>query len=217
MSDPRRAKLEALLADKPKLHYWPNYGGWHEGGFKDSHLREFFKLVTQECAAEGGVETLETGAGLSTLAFLCAEPRRHICIAPDGELRARLMEQVTRLGLRESVLQFVEERSENALPRIADRDEPFLDLGLIDGLHGYPAPFVDFCYINKVLKRGGYLLVDDTQLHPPRELAMTLRNQPGWQEVAKLEKLVVFRKQTDERFLPGHGAQPYVVANSMRV
>jgi predicted O-methyltransferase YrrM len=214
MGNPDRVKLEALLSDLPKLHYWPAAGGWSYGGFQGHHLRAIFHLAVGQTRA-GELHTLETGAGLSTLALLCAGPRRHICIAPDGELRGRLMEQVALLGLDAAMLDFVEDRSENALPRIADRAEQFLDLALIDGNHGYPAPFVDFCYINKALKKNGLLLIDDVQLRPPRELALLLRSQPGWERVRDLGKLAVFRKQTAERFLPGHGEQPYVMANSV--
>jgi hypothetical protein len=214
MPVPGRDKLEALLADPPKLHYWPAFGGWNHGGFEPPQLRAMFRLALGQAAAGGSV-SLETGAGLSTLVFLCAQPRQHSCIAPDRELRLRLEQQFSRFGLEDAPLEFIEDRSENALPRLADRDEPFLDLALIDGHHGFPTPFVDFCYINKALKKSGLLLIDDTQLLPPRELALLLLSQPGWERVEKLGKLVVFRKLTDERFLPEHGAQPYVMRNSL--
>jgi len=60
------------------------------------------------------------------------------------------------------------------LPQLAAnsrRFDPFLDFALIDGCHGWPTCLVDLEYANTMLKAGGYLLIDDTQLHSVKEMA----------------------------------------------
>src|SRR5687768_11640603 len=76
--DDRIRTLEALLADKPKLHFWS--GQWKTGGLTDPILRRLFQVAQ-------GVSVIETGAGLSTLVLLAAGPRRLVTVAPDPGLR----------------------------------------------------------------------------------------------------------------------------------
>lgn len=212
----RRPELAPILAEMPKLHYWPGAGGWNHGGFDDKHLCRLFDAVVDRRSAGAEPETLETGAGLSTLAFLAAGPRRHTSVAPDAELRDRILAQVERFGLDGTRLRFVTERSEEALPALTADVAPFVDVALIDGGHGFPTPFVDFCYIHRVLKRDGTLFVDDTQLHSAGQLAGLLQEQPGWETLRAVGKLAVFRKQNDARYLPDWFEQPFVVRQSAR-
>jgi hypothetical protein len=211
MTDARRA-LQRILADKPKLHFWPMFGGWNYGGFDDEQLTFILDTVMAH-AAGGEHRTLETGAGLSTLVFLAASPARHTCIAPDGELKQRILEQVARFDLDPSRLQFVVARSDIALPVLTDV-EPFADVALIDGCHGFTSVFVDFNYIHRVLKPGAALFVDDTQIYSVQQLIGLLSEQPGWESKGAVGKLALFEKQSDERFLPEHGGQPFVLRQS---
>ena len=47
-------------------------------------------------------------------------------------------------------------------------------MALIDGGHGWPTVFVDFCYMNAMLFRNGILIIDDVQLHSIKELGKLL-------------------------------------------
>jgi predicted O-methyltransferase YrrM len=205
------AVLEALLGEKVKLHFWE--GEWQDGGLTDHMLRTLFELSGSVSDDQTGV-ILETGAGLSTLAFLASAPARVITIAPDPKLRDRIDAQIARFSLDGSRIDYYVDRSENVLPDLAKSDEPFVDVALIDGGHGMPTVFVDFCYINKILKQGGYLAIDDIQLHSVRQLYLLLKSQPGFHIVRDLGKLVVFQKTGNQRFLPEWNKQPFVVLNS---
>lgn len=202
---------ETLLADKAKLHFWD--GEWQDGGLSDDLLRGLFELACTVTSGDTGV-ILETGAGLSTLVFLASGPSRLITIAPNRDLRERIETQIARLVLSRPSLEFHVGRSEDVLPGLATADAGYVDLALIDGGHGMPTVFVDFCYINKILKMGGYLALDDVQLHSVRQLYLLLKHQPGFDVVADFGKLVVFRKTDDRRFLPEWSKQPFVAYNS---
>lgn len=205
------AVLTAILAHKPKLHYWG--GEWRYGGFSDKMLRTLFAIISTIPEPDGPI-LLETGAGLSTLALLAAKPKQLITIEPDKELRERIGTQIERFGLSGPDHTFIVDRAENVLPEIAKANEPFLDFALIDGGHGMTTVFVSFCYANKILKKGGYLAIDDIQLHSVRQLYLLLKHQPGFRLSHELEKFVIFEKTNDSLFLPNWGQQPFVVYNS---
>jgi hypothetical protein len=112
-------------------------------------------------------------------------------------------------------LVFIADYSERALPRLVLDKPPFLDFALIDGGHGWPTVFVDFCYTFFALKRGGVLAIDDTNLYSVNQLVLLLKNQPDFELIGNYQKLAVFRKKLDKRFLPDFGAQPFIKANTV--
>ena len=210
--DRRQTSLETLLANKPKLHFW--HDQWQLGGMSDQHLRHLHQMAIED-RPSGPAKILETGAGLSTLAFLTAQPARLTTICPDAKLASRVRQQAEKRGIDASALDFQVARSELALPRLAEPSEQDLDIALIDGEHGYPTVFVDFCYINMMLRRGGKLLIDDLQIHSVRELFLALRNQRDWEVQRIMGKLAILEKKTDERFMPMFGQQPYISRNAV--
>jgi len=206
--------FEALLSNKPKLHYWG--GEWNCGGLDNIKLRRLFELACQSVESATGT-IIETGAGLSTLAFLAAKPRRLISIVPDRDLKKRIDAEAVKLSLSQDGHEFYIERSEYALPELARTSEPCIDVALIDGGHGMTTAFVDLCYINCLLKKGGYLALDDIHLHSVRQIYLLLQEQPSFELVNELGKLAIFRKNTSDRFLPDHMGQPFVARNSLSI
>jgi predicted O-methyltransferase YrrM len=53
-----------------------------------------------------------------------------------------------------------EEPSELVLPQLL-RDGVEFDLVFIDGLHTFDQTFLDLYYANRLIKRGGYIIIDD--------------------------------------------------------
>jgi Methyltransferase domain len=207
----KTAALEQVLGEKAKLHHWG--GEWQDGGLSDDILRGLF---AHACAVtDGGAGViLETGAGLSSLVFLAAAPQRVITIAPNADLRDRIVTQIAKHGFAAARWEFHLGRSEEVLPDLAKAEPQCVDLALIDGGHGMATVFVDFCFINMLLKKGGYLALDDIQLHSVRQLYLLLKHQPGFEVTAEFGKLVVLRKTDERRFLPEWSKQPFVVHNS---
>jgi FkbM family methyltransferase len=199
-------EIDQVLADAPPLHSGDGLAPG-AGAMAADVLRGLYRAA----AGFGQATILETGAGHSTLALLLAKPQRLISIALDPRLFDRIQLYCDTRGIERSALDGVVERSELALPRLVDMETPKLDLALIDGGHGWPTVFVDFCYVNALLKQGGILVLHALQLYSVQELArFLLRDKQRWTVVAKFPNAVFLRKETDEEFLPDYADQPYL-------
>jgi predicted O-methyltransferase YrrM len=200
-------KARTFLHDLPKLHIWndvPQVGGLNPyiGG-------RIIEVVNEL----GSPRVLETGAGSSTLLFLLLGPQSVTSIAPDRSLHDRVHTEAAERGIDTRPLRFLVERSEVALPQLAAAGES-IDLALIDGNHGWPAVFVDFCFINYMLRKDGVLLVDDIQLHSVAQLFLLLRNQPDYELLSIEDKQATFRKVTEVQWLPDWRQEPFIESNS---
>jgi hypothetical protein len=156
---------------------------------------------------------IETGAGATTLLFCCLGAGALTSIAPNAELRDRILAEAGERNITIDRLRFLCERSEVALPRIAADGDRF-DVGLIDGSHNWPSVFVDFCYINMMMPAGGTLFLDDVHLYSVAQLYCLLRLQKEFEYVALNSKLATFRKLVDRPFLPEWNGQPFISQNS---
>jgi Methyltransferase domain len=151
----------------PKFHFWD--GAWTEGGFATYHLEQIYSFGRKHGPPSANI--LETGAGNATVCFLHLEPARLISIAPERPLFDRIIEYCRANDINTNPLEMRVEGSEWVLPRIAaDAKHSKLDFALIDGCHSFPTVMLDFFYINTMLKKGGYLLIDDFELHSVAEL-----------------------------------------------
>jgi hypothetical protein len=203
------AACSALVELFPYLHCWD--GKNSHGGIDRWMLTELFKFLEGAGLAQPGKRYLETGAGLSTLLFLCTQPAsiNTICLE-QPDFFDRLDKARRQLSLPAEPLIIDVGFSEVILPRIVLGKEAFCDFCLIDGGHGWPTVFVDFCYAAYAMKQYGYLAIDDTHLYSVQQLVALLSEQPGWIKVQDLGKLVIFQKQYVDRVLPDFGGQPYI-------
>ncbi|MBP7149410.1 MAG: class I SAM-dependent methyltransferase [Acidobacteria bacterium] len=198
----------------PLLHTWDNGASWNTGGFGADHLRAF-----HDCLLElgPGATVMETGAGNSTLTFLLAGAGRVISIGNDHGVYDRIRGYCREHGIDDARLETHVGRSEVLLPALALEmvaHDGWIDFAMLDGGHGWPTCFVDFCYMNSVLRRGGAIVVDDIQLHSVKELARFMVHDRRFRLRTNLGKTLVFSKTTDERFLPDFSGQPYVMLKS---
>jgi hypothetical protein len=208
VANPAPTPAELLLRERPRLHDFAGQGELVEGGLSApmahrlvAGIREFHNPVV-----------LETGAGLSTLLFCCLAPRRVISMEPNAQLWERIFDEAERRSISTAVLRDIRERSEVALPPLAASGET-IDVAFIDGDHGWPSVFVDFCYANIMLRKGGLLFLDDVHLYSVRQLVLLLLQEAEFEYAGTTQKLAVFRKRTDERFLSS--SQPFIRANTM--
>lgn len=195
--------LDVLLSTPPKLH-GPDDAptdGWRldDAGvrFLDSHLHSTMR-------------TIETGAGVSTILF-ALKGTRHTCIVPDQRVIRRIRRYCMSARLSLETVTFVVDRSEYALPRL--RTSAF-DFALIDGRHGFPAPFMDWFYIADRLRQGGIILVDDTWIWTCSVLADFLDADPGWRRCRTLPNSAAFLKQQDDVQHAEWVDQPFVYRQS---
>ncbi len=193
------ASASCLMEKDPKLHA-EGTKLWAIG----PEVLDFIAEKIQE-----GAQTLETGAGLSTVLF-ASKGCNHTCISPVQDEHDRIKKYCSELGIDTSKVSFVLGYSHEILPRL---ECPSLDLVLIDGGHGFPVPFVDWLYTAEFLKEGGYVVVDDTQIWTPRVLVEFLAAEDGWGLVRRFREAVVFEK-TSKKMLKDWGGQPFVAAQS---
>jgi hypothetical protein len=106
---------------------------------------------------------------------------------------------------------FVLERSEYALPRLHTSGYEF---ALIDGRHGFPAPFIDWFYIADRLRQGGVVLLDDTWIWTCHVLASFLDATPGWRRCAELPTSAAFLKECEGAQHSDWVHQPFVYNQS---
>jgi hypothetical protein len=205
-----RELFQQFLDDLPQLHTWDNGKTWNSGGFGPFHLKGIADVLT---LLPGGFNVIETGAGNSTLSFLLLGAQSVVAIAPDQALFDRIYEAAEKRLIDCGPLKPIVAFSEDILPALAAESKlngVTYDFALIDGGHGWPTVFVDFCYIMAILKPGGYLMIDDIQLFSVKQLARLLNESEEFSLVSSLQKSLIFRKDTKNMRMRDFGAQPYI-------
>jgi hypothetical protein len=144
---------------------------------------------------EPGMETLETGAGLSTIVF-AASGSAHIAVTPEIAEETAIRAACQELGISTDGLEFVIGPSEEVLPALPERK---LDLALIDGAHGFPYAILDWWQVGRRLRLGGRIVLDDAYLPPVLAILDGLRGVPSWRIEGPIsDRTVVIRKLADE-------------------
>jgi predicted O-methyltransferase YrrM len=143
---------------------------------------------------EGAVRTLETGLGyaVSTL-FICegllanGPDWRHVASDPY-QFSGLPMHRTTYVGVGLQILEeagvrdrveFYAEESHMVLPRLLAEGRRF-DLAFLDGNHRFEGVFLDLIYSGRLLKEGGIVFVDDTQLPGVRRAIDFCVANLGW-------------------------------------
>lgn len=143
---------------------------------------------------EGARRTIETGLGfaISTLfileGLLANGPAgRHVAADPY-QLIGLPMHRTTYAGVGLQILEeagardlveFYAEESQIVLPRPLGEGTRF-DLAFLDGNHRFEGVFLDLIYAGRLLKEGGIVFVDDTQLPGVRRAVEFCISNLGW-------------------------------------
>ncbi|MCB0365924.1 MAG: hypothetical protein H6624_09400 [Bdellovibrionaceae bacterium] len=185
---------------------------------RDSAGHEAAWYVTEVLAdyiqknAKPGMKTLETGAGISTVLFAQAETDHTSVVASQGEVD-RILNFCEDKGFPTKGLKFLVGMSELVLPQSCPKD---LDFVLIDGGHGFPTPFIDWYYSQRMLKVGGTMAVDDTQIWTGATLSRFLDGEPNWRRIDKWPyRAAVYEKAGEGSEFMDWYNQPYVHRRSL--
>jgi predicted O-methyltransferase YrrM len=201
--------VEAYLREMPKLHSWDGGVTWGTGGFDANQLRVLLTFIQDNAPPHPRI--IETGAGNSTICFLHLKPRKLVSIAPDQDLFHRIASYCEQNKIEADCLERYINGSEWVLPILAMKDDEQFDFALIDGRHNWPMVMVDFHYLNFMIGVGGFIMLDDVQLHSVRELARLLAYDPtNFKVRANLGKALIFEKMTSQRQLGEWNTQPYI-------
>lgn len=206
-----RSVVDFFLSNPPALHSWDGGKTWSLGGFGRRELEFLIQITARKM--DFSPKIIETGAGNSTIAFLIAGAQSLTSIAPDADLFNRIRHYCDIHGIGMDCLDQRVAFSEDALPAVVNDLEARggrIDVALMDGGHGWPTVFVDFCYLFRALRKGGFLIVDDIQIYSVKELVRFLMEDPNFCLVERMPKTLVFEKLSDRRYLPDFGGQPYI-------
>jgi predicted O-methyltransferase YrrM len=140
--------------------------------------------------------TLEVGCayGLSSL-YICSAIRErtgasHTIIDPFQNTQ---WDGVGIRNLEEAGIDFfylMELKSEFALPRLLEKKEGQFDLIFIDGWHTFDHTLLDCFYASRLLRLGGYLVVDDISFPSVRRAINFLKNYPCYEECDSVSRRV---------------------------
>lgn len=197
-------RIKGLYINRPKLHE-------DEKGELVSYeaCEEVLGFIDKYITSES--RTLETGAGMSTLAF-AIKGSKHICISPAKNEIDRIKDYCQMNEIDISSVKFIIDGSQQALPNL--KTEP-LDLFFIDGCHGFPMTFLDWFYGADLLRVGGILIVDDIQLWTGRTLKDFLEEDPDWKKILEINgRAVIFQKLNNCATIKEWNKQPYVESRS---
>jgi predicted O-methyltransferase YrrM len=159
----------------------PDVGLW-------STDRECYLLIADTVAP--GMQTLETGSGLSTVLFAAAGAE-HTCVTPSVEEADRILAYCDGHGISTDALHFELGGSDEVLPRLADG--PALGLVLVDGNHGFPTPMIDWYYAGSRLAPGGLLVIDDVALPAVAHLCSFIDRDPRFTLHRRTAKWTAYR------------------------
>jgi predicted O-methyltransferase YrrM len=196
---------DQLYSDPPQVHTDGTgrvHGDW-------ALTPESLRLI--ERVTSPGDRTLETGAGISTVLFALLGAR-HTAITPDDAEVRRLTEYCSGHGISIDRVRFHVGCSQDVLPALAPGE---LDLVLIDGSHAFPVPFLDWYYCAALLRVGGLMMIDDTQLWTGRVLTDFLTAEAGWRHEYSPDRAAVFRKVAAFDRTVSWVHQPYVTQRSL--
>jgi len=123
-----------------------------------------FNLIKEDSSIQ---KTLEVGCayGLSSL-FICSaisgrDNIKHVIIDP---FQFKDWNGIGILNLKKSGFDFFDlivKPSEFALPELTKREEGTYDMIFIDGFHTFDHTLLDVFYANRLLRVGGYIIIDD--------------------------------------------------------
>lgn len=158
-----------------------------------------------------GMNTIETGAGKSTLVF-AQMGANHIAITPSESEIANIKKVAAANDIDLSKTTFYANFSQDILPKIMREIE--YDIVHIDGGHGFPIPQIDFFFTAPSLKIGGKMVIDDVDLWTGSIIVDFLRKEKGWKIDEIMRGRTAIITKTEPYIAREWCHQPYVVAKS---
>jgi predicted O-methyltransferase YrrM len=163
--------LSGLARDKPLFHYAYD-DGLRRGDLLERQDGDCSYSVTPEVLRwiadrlTGDMVTIETGAGYTSVLFAALAEHHYCCTFSHLEVD-KVREYLRRIGVPGHKLTLVLGSTDKTLPALELENR--VDFAYIDGCHGYPFPALDWHYIDRYLKIGGLIGMDNVELRPVRE------------------------------------------------
>jgi predicted O-methyltransferase YrrM len=176
--------MNTLLKQIYKTHSVEDEEGNSINPFPTSISSETGAILYQLIKDNNLEKTLEIGMayGLSSM-FICQAHEdkgvgNHTAIDPK---QSSLWKSIGLLNIKKAelaeIFRFFEASSDEILPQLVAQKEEF-DFAFIDGAHLFDYIMIDFFYIDKLLKIGGYVVFDDLWMPATRKvITFVLRNR----------------------------------------
>ncbi len=163
----------------------------------DQREGEFIQNIIAEDPSV--LKTLKIGCayGLSSL-FICLalDDRKnafHSIIDPYQSTRYDSV-GVNNLRLAKvDYFELIENKSEFALPELLIENEGNFDFIFIDGFHTFDHTLLDCYYATRLLRVGGYLVIDDINFPSVRRVVSFLKNYPCYQEFGSVGSIIPYK------------------------
>lgn len=135
--------------------------------------------------------TIEIGCamGISSL-YICSalneeKEKHHTIIDPmqTSDWGNIGVANLKRVGV--DFYEIIEQPSEIALPQLLSLKKEY-DLGFIDGWHTFDHTLVDFFYLNRLIKVGGIIVIDDISFAGIKKLTRYLLNYPCYEFIGSV-------------------------------
>jgi hypothetical protein len=162
--------VERLLADRPNLHAWAATGEPTSWAVNADVLRYMEKRL------KPGMQTIETGAGYTTVLF-GMKGCQHTCVTPASNEADAIQAYLAKVGATPTI-DWVLQPSDRALPQLTSLAD--IQFAFIDGAHRFPLPQIDFHYIEPAIVVGGLLGVDDCNMPSVKVLCDFLDGEEEW-------------------------------------
>ncbi|MGA3030001.1 MAG: class I SAM-dependent methyltransferase [Candidatus Limnocylindrales bacterium] len=163
---------------------------WHGAGTVSDAV---LVAISRRCSG-GLTHSVETGTGRTTL-LLSHLSRDHTVFTKQDRGDGDSLDRVRASSLFvPAAVRFVEGPTQITVPRYAFSER--FEFALLDGPHGFPFPYVEYCYIYPHIAPEGLLVVDDVQIPTIRVLVDILRQDPMWQ-LREIVGQTAFLQRTD--------------------
>lgn len=171
-----------LYTEKPLFHH-------HRDGQPCSWAGNKNRLADIELLLKPGMSTIETGAGYSTVVFL-AKGCNHTTLTFDS----REVDRIHAYCCTKSIPYDKHVYFFGDSTQTAKNVSGSFDFVFIDGAHRFPHPIIDWYNLNAMLKVGGFIVIDDTDIIGCHIIAKFLSNDPEHELVKKADNYAIFRK-----------------------
>lgn len=190
--------IDKLERDNPLFH---NDG---KGGLISWNSNMNLLRVTEGYLREG-MRTIEIGSGYSTVTFTYMRCF-HTCIVSSQDEVNRIRNYCIGANIPMDRIEFIIGQSHEVLPVNSKKN---CDLIFIDGAHRFPFPIVDWFYCALLLKEGGLMAIDDTDIISCHILLKFMLNDLHWEKVEVKENFGIFRKKGGHDYPFDWPGQPF--------
>tara|TARA_B100002052_G_C15791697_1_gene556655 strand:+ start:177 stop:917 length:741 start_codon:yes stop_codon:yes gene_type:complete len=137
-------------------------------------------------------QTLEIGCayGVASL-FICSalenrKNKKHIIIDPfqDTDYNGIGLFNLDRSGI--NFYKYFNKKSEFILPELAVSHPNSFDLIFIDGWHTFDHTMIDLFYANKLIKKNGYIVIDDCRYHSVSKAVSYFSSYPSYSIISEV-------------------------------